>query len=120
MVCSQEALRTYVLSKCQSSRYLHLEIGYEQQGWTRTHAFFALMGGFALYESKECVSVLRFVPGEVSEEAKEYILNSFRNPNLGTHAPTDRTSSINDDIADMDSNSAHPAGVDIRVDTAPT
>ncbi|KIK53940.1 hypothetical protein GYMLUDRAFT_178298 [Collybiopsis luxurians FD-317 M1] len=25
-------------------------------GWTRTHAFFALMGGFALYEDKECVS----------------------------------------------------------------
>ncbi|KIK53919.1 hypothetical protein GYMLUDRAFT_922503 [Collybiopsis luxurians FD-317 M1] len=31
-------------------------------GWMRTHAFFALMGGFALYEGKKCVSVLRFIP----------------------------------------------------------
>ncbi|KIK53949.1 hypothetical protein GYMLUDRAFT_249983 [Collybiopsis luxurians FD-317 M1] len=33
-------------------------------GWTRTHAFFALMGGFALYEGKKCISVLRFIPPE--------------------------------------------------------
>ncbi|KIK53925.1 hypothetical protein GYMLUDRAFT_178157 [Collybiopsis luxurians FD-317 M1] len=29
-------------------------------GWTRTHAFFALMGGFALYDGNECYSALRF------------------------------------------------------------
>ncbi|KIK51379.1 hypothetical protein GYMLUDRAFT_181434, partial [Collybiopsis luxurians FD-317 M1] len=31
---------------------------YRDQGWTMSHAFFALMGGFALYEGKKFVSVL--------------------------------------------------------------
>ncbi|KAF9072837.1 hypothetical protein BDP27DRAFT_1417605 [Rhodocollybia butyracea] len=35
-------------------------------GWTKTHAFFALMGGFALYEGKEFICVLRIMP--ISEE----------------------------------------------------
>ncbi|KAF5371554.1 hypothetical protein D9757_010371 [Collybiopsis confluens] len=32
------------------------------KGWMKTHAFFALMGGFSLYEGNKHVSVLRFIP----------------------------------------------------------
>ncbi|KAF5366083.1 hypothetical protein D9757_012385 [Collybiopsis confluens] len=40
--------------------------GYEKgyKGWTKTHAFFALMGGFSLYKGNKHVSVLRFIPSE--------------------------------------------------------
>ncbi|KIK64966.1 hypothetical protein GYMLUDRAFT_194753, partial [Collybiopsis luxurians FD-317 M1] len=44
------------------------------KAWTKTHAFFALMGGFALYEGNKYVSVLRFIP---SKEAKERIMENF-------------------------------------------
>ncbi|KIK53965.1 hypothetical protein GYMLUDRAFT_178282 [Collybiopsis luxurians FD-317 M1] len=32
---------------------------YKNDGWTMTHAFFALMGGFALYKGRTCICVLR-------------------------------------------------------------
>ncbi|KIK66304.1 hypothetical protein GYMLUDRAFT_218437 [Collybiopsis luxurians FD-317 M1] len=35
---------------------------YRSQGWTMTHAMFALMGGFVLYDGDNLVSVLRFCP----------------------------------------------------------
>ncbi|KAF5355418.1 hypothetical protein D9757_013156 [Collybiopsis confluens] len=54
------------------------------KGWTETHAFFALMGGFALYEGTKHVSVLRFIPpklrdqsSEEYEETKHRILDGF-------------------------------------------
>ncbi|KIK53932.1 hypothetical protein GYMLUDRAFT_922704 [Collybiopsis luxurians FD-317 M1] len=48
-------------------------------GWSRTHAFFALMGGFALYKGKDCVSVLRFIPLGVSggSESHRHIMGNF-------------------------------------------
>ncbi|KAJ4474384.1 hypothetical protein J3R30DRAFT_3508426 [Lentinula aciculospora] len=33
---------------------------FKNKGWTKTHAYFALMGGFALYEEKEFVCVMRY------------------------------------------------------------
>ncbi|KIK53930.1 hypothetical protein GYMLUDRAFT_922656 [Collybiopsis luxurians FD-317 M1] len=45
--------------------------------WTRTHAFFALMGGFALYKGKECVAVLRY---ETSSWMDWHISESFQEP----------------------------------------
>ncbi|KIK64965.1 hypothetical protein GYMLUDRAFT_258509 [Collybiopsis luxurians FD-317 M1] len=45
------------------------------KGWTKTHAFFALMGGFALYEGNKYVSVLRLIP---SEEARQRILQDLQ------------------------------------------
>ncbi|KIK66296.1 hypothetical protein GYMLUDRAFT_157760 [Collybiopsis luxurians FD-317 M1] len=52
------AARQWVDAWLLSNRYRH-------QGWTMTHATFALMGGFALYEGDKLVSVLRFVPVEI-------------------------------------------------------
>ncbi|KIK54076.1 hypothetical protein GYMLUDRAFT_177907 [Collybiopsis luxurians FD-317 M1] len=42
------------------------------QGWTRTHAFFAIMGGFALYEGKKAPSVLRDFPSRLDITTSSY------------------------------------------------
>ncbi|KAF5368789.1 hypothetical protein D9757_012276 [Collybiopsis confluens] len=58
------------------------------RGWTKTHAFFALMGGFALYDGNKRVAVLRFVPPKSSypddseedyKKATQKILDSLEN-----------------------------------------
>ncbi|KIK53966.1 hypothetical protein GYMLUDRAFT_232550 [Collybiopsis luxurians FD-317 M1] len=53
---------------------------YNNEKWSRAHAFLALMGGFGLYEGKRCVCVLRFLPRGCSESAKEDILKDFNTP----------------------------------------
>ncbi|KIK66301.1 hypothetical protein GYMLUDRAFT_139298, partial [Collybiopsis luxurians FD-317 M1] len=52
---------------------------YRHRGWTVTHAMFALMGGFALYQGDHLISVLRFRPVEIrrSRESKK-ILEHFQ------------------------------------------
>ncbi|KAF5371524.1 hypothetical protein D9757_010367 [Collybiopsis confluens] len=69
------------------------------RGWTKTHAFFALMGGFALYEGDNHVTVLRFVPARLQdqpveeyEEAKQEILDAFKpHPSIVTHSSINMT-----------------------------
>ncbi|KIK66306.1 hypothetical protein GYMLUDRAFT_192967 [Collybiopsis luxurians FD-317 M1] len=51
------AARQWIDAWLLSDRYRH-------RGWTVTHAMFALMGGFALYNGDKLVSVLRFLPVE--------------------------------------------------------
>ncbi|KIK66310.1 hypothetical protein GYMLUDRAFT_157806 [Collybiopsis luxurians FD-317 M1] len=46
---------------------------YRHQGWTTSHAMFALMGGFALYKDNKLVSVLRFYPVEIREPHADFI-----------------------------------------------
>ncbi|KAF9078264.1 hypothetical protein BDP27DRAFT_1309318 [Rhodocollybia butyracea] len=40
---------------------------FKLHGWTTTHAFFALMGGFALYDDEKMVCVLRVMPLHISD-----------------------------------------------------
>ncbi|KIK51383.1 hypothetical protein GYMLUDRAFT_394703 [Collybiopsis luxurians FD-317 M1] len=51
-----------------------LSKGYK--GWTRTHSFFALMGGVALYEREKFISVLRFIPPDSGQ--RQIFLESIR------------------------------------------
>ncbi|KAF9060723.1 hypothetical protein BDP27DRAFT_1452553, partial [Rhodocollybia butyracea] len=40
----------------------------KKKRWTKSHAFFALMGGFVLYEGKELICVLRVMPHDITRE----------------------------------------------------
>ncbi|KIK53962.1 hypothetical protein GYMLUDRAFT_1024781 [Collybiopsis luxurians FD-317 M1] len=42
---------------------------YKDHNWTVSHAFFALMGGFALYEGEKCISVLRYYPEKAAPDS---------------------------------------------------
>ncbi|KAF5373529.1 hypothetical protein D9757_010500 [Collybiopsis confluens] len=69
---------------------------YRLEGWTKTHAFYALMGGFALYSDGEPVSVLRFIP---SEGTKALILEHFERsdaPPSAIGTPDSHTSHLTD------------------------
>ncbi|KIK51380.1 hypothetical protein GYMLUDRAFT_252080 [Collybiopsis luxurians FD-317 M1] len=82
---------------------------YREQGWTRTHAFFALMGGFALYEDKKCVSVLRFIP---SEEAIDCILDKLKKIE-GRSDVKEGAASVHDDNDDDKADIERDTGVSI-------
>ncbi|KAF9018820.1 hypothetical protein BDP27DRAFT_1251015, partial [Rhodocollybia butyracea] len=51
-----EMMLFWALRDWSSARLLATRL--KMIGWTKTHAFFALMGGFALYEGEEFISVL--------------------------------------------------------------
>ncbi|KIK52157.1 hypothetical protein GYMLUDRAFT_265520 [Collybiopsis luxurians FD-317 M1] len=79
---------------------------YEDQGWTMSHAFFALMGGFALYEGRQFLSVLRFIPSSSSDrrrilenfgESGRYPLNPVSTHDDDAHVPLS-TGSLADDL----------------------
>ncbi|KAF9065717.1 hypothetical protein BDP27DRAFT_1079850, partial [Rhodocollybia butyracea] len=42
---------------------------FKEKGWTKSHAFFALMGGFALYEGENFICVLRVMPHDITKAA---------------------------------------------------
>ncbi|KIK53933.1 hypothetical protein GYMLUDRAFT_49111 [Collybiopsis luxurians FD-317 M1] len=60
-----------------------LSKGYK--GWTKSHAFFALMGGFAVYRGEDCIAALRFIPqGCRYTPMEKTILENFPNPDTET------------------------------------
>ncbi|KIK53942.1 hypothetical protein GYMLUDRAFT_49114 [Collybiopsis luxurians FD-317 M1] len=83
-------------------------------GWTRTHAFFALMGGFALYEGKKCISVLRFIPDNYSS-AKVPIWAHFENLERRT-VINDNTPSIHSDstLVPLTGHASMPSSDDLK------
>ncbi|KAF5366085.1 hypothetical protein D9757_012383 [Collybiopsis confluens] len=60
------------------------------KGWTKTHAFFALMGGFSLYEGNKHVSVLRFTP----PGRKWEILDNFNKSSISGSNPVSGCAAI--------------------------
>ncbi|KIK66308.1 hypothetical protein GYMLUDRAFT_257691 [Collybiopsis luxurians FD-317 M1] len=58
---------------------------YSHQGWTTSHAMFALMGGFVLYKDGELVSVLRFRPVKARETQNTVSLTQNTDSFYGFH-----------------------------------
>ncbi|KAF5375810.1 hypothetical protein D9757_011171 [Collybiopsis confluens] len=57
----------------------------EFKGWTTTHAFFALMGGFALYKGNKHVTVLRYNPP--GKRNRREILDNFNESPISCSYP---------------------------------
>ncbi|KAE9405049.1 hypothetical protein BT96DRAFT_877180, partial [Gymnopus androsaceus JB14] len=64
------ACRDWIAARVLTKRF-------EEKGWTKTHAYFTLMGGFALYEGNELVSVLRFMPPGITRKERRKIWQYF-------------------------------------------
>ncbi|KAJ3479731.1 hypothetical protein NLI96_g8858 [Meripilus lineatus] len=47
----------------------HLKKKFRKEGWTLTHGFFALMGGFMVYHNETAVAIVLFDPDRVGDEA---------------------------------------------------
>ncbi|KAE9391776.1 hypothetical protein BT96DRAFT_1000995 [Gymnopus androsaceus JB14] len=72
---------------------------YKDKGWTRTHASFALMGGFALYNGDEFVSILRHAqppdaaPGTLLAH-HVYVIGRIREAELSDRSRSDSFSKL--------------------------
>ncbi|KAF5371552.1 hypothetical protein D9757_010364 [Collybiopsis confluens] len=67
--------------------YKGYEFDYQgYKGWTKTHAFFALMGGFSLYKGNKHVSVLRFIPSE-QWSSRRKMLDDFNKSSISGSNP---------------------------------
>ncbi|KIK59290.1 hypothetical protein GYMLUDRAFT_1004685, partial [Collybiopsis luxurians FD-317 M1] len=68
---------------------------FRTEGWSKKHAFFALMGGFALYNDDDFICVLRLIPPEATWKEEQDIIEYFDTPSADITSNSELGSGLN-------------------------